>query len=126
MEDSHRESRFLKINNETVLENFLSHTVHQHFLVAVYYYFEQSSYSRETLETLSTFPDVFLIGHTTADIFLPFIKQKLNNSDFFSKISNSSALPNGGLAVFSLGEYSERITNFIVFDSLNVTEIMIE
>lgn len=126
MEDTQRESRFLKIANETVLDNFLSHTVHEHFLVAVYYYFEQSSYSRETLDTLSTFPEVFLIGHTTADIFLPYIQQKLNNSDFFTKISNSSALPNGGLAIFSLGSFADRITNFIVFDSLNATEIMIE
>ena len=126
MEDAQRENRFLKISNETILENFLSHKVHESFLIAVFYYFEPSSYSRETLDILATFPEVFLIGHTTADIFLPFIKNKIDNPDFFTKISNSSMLKNGGLAVFSLGEFKERINNLVVFDSLNLTEIMIE
>ena len=53
MEDKHMKSRLFKIANMTILRNFLSH---EDFIIGIYYYWNESQFSRETAYKLAGYP----------------------------------------------------------------------
>jgi hypothetical protein len=69
---------------------------------------------------------MYIIAQMEGSKFIEFCRTHINNTDFISNITSDTRFANGGFAVFPFGTFSQRLSDLIVFDELNITNILLE
>lgn len=123
MEEDFKKSKLFHIRNETQLRNVLANEDYAHGL---FYYFNETDMTDELITKLVNYPDYILIAQVDAQILFPILQNFTNDTKFMNEINDRTKFKVGGMAMMPPGDFQYKLSNTIVFDELNVTNMMIQ
>lgn len=123
LEEDFKKSKLFHIRNETQLKNLLSNEDYVH---GIFYYFNETDMTDEIIARLASYPDFILIAQVDSTILFPILQNFTNDSKFMNEISDRTKFKYGGMAMMPPGNFQYKLSNTIVFDELNVTNMMVQ
>ena len=123
MDEELKKAKVFNITNETQLRNFLSH---EDYCLGLFYYFNDTEVPDDMVSKMINYPEFILIGQVESTLIFPILVNFTNDTKFINEISNRDKFKYGGMAMMPPGDFNYKLSNTIVFDELNVTNMMVQ
>jgi hypothetical protein len=94
--------------------------------LGLFYYFNDTEIPEDMVSKMINYPDFILIGQVESSLIFPILANYTNDTKFISEISNRDKFKYGGMAMMPPGDFGYKLSNAIVFDELNVTNMMVQ